>query len=310
MIVVDNGSADALADVVAEHLPASVVLAMGGNAGFAAAVNRGADLATGDLLVVLNPDARPEPGFGDAIREPLGADPGWSAWMGLVIYREGAETLINSYGNPVHFTGISWAGGHGLPVTGMAPLGPGEVTVASGAALAVPLDVWRRIGGFPEEFFLYQEDTDLSLRLHSIGEGVGIVPAAMVDHAYEFGGGGRKWFWLERNRWAMIVRNYPAGLLVPVLPALVATELALVLAAAAGGWLPEKLRAWWATLLWMPRLIAERRRIQSVRSISAREFAGLLTPDLDSPFLPAAVRRGPVRAALRLYWRAVKALLP
>jgi len=306
--VVDNLSRDGLAEVVAEALPAATVLAMGSNAGFAAAVNRGAAIATGDLLLILNPDARPEPGFGAAIRAPYEDGTDWAAWMGLVIHREGGRELINSAGNPVHFTGISWAGGHGRPV-GEAG-GPREVATASGAALAVPLDVWRRSGGFPDEFFLYQEDTDLSLRLRSVGERVGIATGAVVDHEYEFGGGASKWFWLERNRWAMIIRNYPAALLLLLAPALLATELALVAAAASGGWLPQKAKAWRATLVWLPRLLRERRGLQSVRSLSAREFAGILTADLDSPFLPAAVRRGPVRAALRLYWRAVKALLP
>lgn len=308
MIVVDNDSTDDLAGAVAGALPAATVLAMGSNAGFAAAVNRGAEIATGDLLLILNPDARPEPGFGAAIRTPREEGTGWAAWMGLVIHREGNLELINSIGNPVHFTGISWAGGHSRPASEAG--GPREVPTASGAALAVPLDIWRRSGGFPSEFFLYQEDTDLSLRLRSRSERIGIATGAVVDHEYEFGGGDSKWFWLERNRWAMIIRNYPAALLLLLAPALLATELALIAAAASGGWLPQKAKAWRATALWLPRLIAERRRLQSVRSISAREFADILTADLDSPFLPAVVRRGPVRAALRIYWRAVKALLP
>lgn len=311
VIVVDNQSSDELAAVVGEHLAAATIVSMGSNAGFAAAVNRGADVASGDLLLILNPDARPEPGFGAAIRRPLERGPAeleWAAWMGLVIYRENGRDLINSAGNPVHFTGISWAGGHGSRASEAG--GPREVPTASGAALAIPLETWRRLGGFPEEFFLYQEDTDLSLRLRSVGESVGIATDAVVDHEYEFGGSAAKWFWLERNRWAMIIRSYPAALLILLAPALLATELALVAAAASGGWLPQKVKAWKATLLWLPRLLGERRRIQSVRSLSARAFAEILTPDLDSPFLPDAVRRGPVRAALRLYWRAVKALLP
>jgi GT2 family glycosyltransferase len=276
VIVVDNDSGDRLADVIAEALPAASVLAMGTNAGFAAAVNRGAAIATGDLLLVLNPDAKPEPGFGAAIRAPLE-------------------------------TGSSWAGGHGLPAAPDAA--PREVPAASGAALAVPLEVWRRCGGFPGEFFLYQEDTDLSLRLRSAGGSVGIVPEAVVDHDYAFAGGSRKWFWLERNRWAMVIRNYPTGLLVLLAPVLLMTEVALLAAAAGGGWLPEKVRSWVAVLRWLPRLAAERRTIRASRSISSREFAEILTPELDSPFLPAAVRHPAIRAGLRLYWRCVKALL-
>jgi len=308
VIVVDNGSTDELAAVVSEHLPDARIESMGGNLGFAAAVNRGAELATRDLLLILNPDARPEPGFGEAIRRPAETHPHWAAWMALVIYREDGRELVNTVGNPVHFTGISWAGGHGTLAGDAGKSRP--VPTASGACLAVPLETWRRLGGFPREFFLYQEDTDLSMRLRSGGETIGVATEAVVDHAYEFGGGASKWFWLERNRWAMIIRNYPLALLVLLAPALLATEIALIAAAGSGGWLPEKRRAWMATLGWLPRLIGERREIQSVRSISARNFALILTPDLDSPFLPAFVRRGPVRLALRAYWRVVLALLP
>lgn len=308
VIVVDNGSTDDLDTVVSEHLPDARIESMGGNLGFAAAVNRGALLATGDLLLILNPDARPEPGFGAAIRQPAEDHPDWAAWMGLVLFRQDGSSFINSTGNPVHFTGISWAGGHGTPATEAGD--SREVPTASGACLAVPVETWRRFGGFPEEFFLYQEDTDLSLRLRSTGESVGLVTDAKVDHSYEFGGSNEKWFWLERNRWAMIIRNYPAALLLLLAPALIATEIALFAAAAGGGWLPEKRRAWVDTLRWLPRLLRERRKIQSLRSLSARNFALILTPDLDSPFLPGFVRRGPVRLALRAYWRAVLALLP
>ena len=79
----------------------------------------------------------------------------------------------------------------------------------------------------PEPFFLYQEDVDLSLRLRLAGGTIGIEPAARVDHDYEFAKGPAKWRYLERNRWAMILRTYPLALLLLLTPALLATEIAL-----------------------------------------------------------------------------------
>ena len=114
----------------------------------------------------------------------------------------------------------------------------GEVPAASGACLAIPLDRWRAVGGFPAEFFLYHEDVDLSVRLRSEGHAVGIEPTAVVAHDYEFGANEQKWFWLERNRLAFVVRTYPGPLLALLAPALLATELALLASsrpAAAGG---------------------------------------------------------------------------
>lgn len=306
LIVIDNKPGDGSAEAVCELAPRARIVAMERNIGFAGAVNAGAEVANGELLVILNPDAAPQPGFGKAIRRPCEEGRGWGAWQALVVDGDGRR--INSAGNPLHFTGITWAGGHGLPL-GQAPAS-GEVTVASGACLAVPLRIWRETGGFPAEFFLYHEDVDLSMRIRMAGHPVGIESAALVSHDYEFSANAEKWFWLERNRLAFLVRTYPGALLALLAPALLATELALLPVAAVGGWGREKLRADLAFLRWLPRLLRERRAVQRQRTISTAEFAAALTPDLDSELISPLVRTFPVRFALRAYWRLVRALLP
>jgi GT2 family glycosyltransferase len=306
LIVVDNDSTDDTAAVVAALAPAARLVRMGRNVGFAAGCNAGAEEAGGDLLVILNPDAAPLPGWGEGIRRPWLEGRGWAAWQALVA--EAGGTRINSAGNPVHFTGIVWAGEHGRPIA-EAPAA-GEVTCLSGACLAIPLSTWRALGGFPERFFLYHEDVDLSLRLRLRGDVLGIEPAAVVDHDYEFGASGEnKWRWLERNRLATLVRVYPAPLLILLAPALLATELALLLVSASGGWGGQKLAANLEALRWLPRLLCERRRIQRTRAVGSAEFASWLSADLDSPFIAGAARSLPARLALRGYWRAVRLFL-
>ncbi|MBW8059834.1 MAG: glycosyltransferase family 2 protein [Solirubrobacterales bacterium] len=305
LIVVDNDSGDGTAEAVASLAPAARLVQSGHNAGFAAACNIGAEQARGDLLVILNPDAAPLPGWGEAIRRPWIEERGWAAWQALVAEEGG--TRINSAGNPVHFTGLVWAGSHGRPIEAAPPAG--EVPALSGACLAIPRGTWVDAGGFPERFFLYHEDVDLSLRLRLAGGALGIEPTAVVDHDYEFGAREHKWRWLERNRWAFLIRVYPASLLFLVAPALIATELALVPAAIAGGWGRQKLAALADLARWLPRLLRERRRVQATRTVTAAEFAAWLSADLDSPFIPAAARSAPARIALRAYWRAVRLLL-
>jgi GT2 family glycosyltransferase len=282
VIVVDNdGSAQGAR---------ATVLRNAENVGFAAACNQGAAAATGDLLVFLNPDAIPQPGFRAAIADGHGFD----AWMGLVLDGE----QINTSGGVVHFTAIAWAG--------HAPPARREVGFLSGACLAIPRERWP---GFAPEFFMYHEDVDLSLRLRLAGARIGIVPDAVVDHDYAFAKGQAKWRMLERNRWATLLRTYPTPLLVLLAPALVGLELALWPAALAGGWGGSKARATADVLRALPRLLRERRAIQATRTISARQFADGLTAELSSPYLGAIGRNGFVAGVLRGYWALVRALL-
>jgi GT2 family glycosyltransferase len=296
LVVVDNASADGTLAAVREIAPGATVVETGWNAGFAAAANAGARAASGELLVFLNPDATPAPGFVEAIRAPGG----WDAWMGLVTAEGGR--VVNTSGGVLHFTGIAWAGEAGAPASGH---GPREVAFLSGACLAVPRDAFERLGAFAGSYFMYHEDVDLSLRLRLSGGRLGVAPAAVVDHDYEFAKGAAKWRLLERNRWATILRCYPGRLLLLLAPALLATELALLVVAAAGGWLPQKLAAAAETVRALPRLLRERRAIQATCTISCSEFAAWLTPDLDSPFLGRATRLRALRWVLRAYWKVV-----
>jgi GT2 family glycosyltransferase len=302
LVVVDNASADDTVARVRRLAPRARVLVQERNLGFAAGCNAGAAVAAGDLLVFLNPDAVVADGFAEAIRKPV--DRGWDAWMGVVT----AGDALNTAGGVVHFTGIAWSGQVGEPLAA-APAAPCEVAFASGACLAVPRERWRDLGGFAPEFFMYCEDVDLSLRVWLAGGRVGVEPAARVDHDYAFAKGAYKWRLLERNRAAVVIRTYPAPLLAVLAPALLATELALLIVAPASGWGRAKLRAHADTVRALPRLLRERRAIQAGRAIGAREFARLLTPDLSSPDLGPLARSRLLRTALRAYWRVALSVI-
>ncbi len=300
LIVVDNASHDGLAEALERIAPRARLVRLSENVGFAAGVNRGAAAATGELLVLLNPDAVVRPGWAAAIRAPWGGP--WAAWMGLVLLDGGAA--INTSGGVLHFTGFGWAGQIGEPAAA-APQTPTEVGFLSGACLALPRATWVQAGGFPEHFFMYCEDVDLSLKLRLRGGRLAVVPDATVIHDYEFAKGVRKWRLLERNRWATVIRTYPTSLLVLVLPALLAAELGVWVVAVRAGWGRIKLLATLDVLRALPRLARERRGIQATRRVSARTFAAPMTAELDSPYFGRVGRQRLVRMSLRLFWRLV-----
>ena len=256
LIVVDNDSDDGTAEVVLAQAPAAQIVRMGRNAGFAGGCNAGAEEASGDLLVILNPDAAPLPGWGEAIRRPWLEGRGWAAWQALVAEAGGARSTRPA----TRSTSPASSGRAATGVRSPRPQPPARSSALSGACLAIPLRTWRELGGFAEHFFLYHEDVDLSLRLRLRGDsardrtGRGRRPRLRVRRSNE-----HKWRWLERNRLAILVRVYPAPLLLLLAPALLATELVLLAVAAGGGWGGQKLRANAEALRWLPRLLRERR---------------------------------------------------
>ncbi|HEX2413615.1 MAG TPA: glycosyltransferase family 2 protein [Thermoleophilaceae bacterium] len=306
VIVVDNASRDGTARAVRAAAPGAVLLEQDRNLGFAGGCATGAAASPAPLLLFLNPDSAPAEGCLDALRSAGVEQGSWGAWQALVTMDGG--TRINTSGNVAHFLGMGWAGQCGQPLAA-APEQPTEIPFASGAALAVRREAWEQLGGFDSRYFMYGEDLDFGLRLWLSGWKVGIAPAARVEHAYEFAKGGDKWYLLERNRWWTVIGDYPAPLLLLLLPALLASELALLGVAAQGGWLASKLRAQAAVIRELPAIVARRREIQARRRISAAAFARRLSAELDSPYL-AGVSRLPLLPALqRAYWWLMLAVL-
>jgi GT2 family glycosyltransferase len=304
IIVVDNGPQAGLQEELAHVDPQARVVHPEGNVGFAAGANRGAEAATGDLLVLLNPDAIVQPGWGRAIRGAWGQ--GWAAWMALVLLADGRS--INTSGGVLHFTGFGWAGQVDQPASA-GPMAPTEVAFLSGACLAVPREDWNAAGGFSDPYFMYCEDVDISLRLRLRGGALAVIPDARVAHSYHFVKGADKWRMLERNRWATIIRTYPAAVLVAAMPALLVAEVAVWTFAFQGRWARMKAVATLEVIGSLPRLLRERRSIQATRRIDAASFAAHLTADLSSPYLGGVGRHPVIRGALALYWRVASVLV-
>lgn len=303
LIVVDCGSDDDPQSVLDRVAPSARLIELGENLGFAGGANAGVAASTAPLVFLLNPDARVAPGALDALRAAAAEQPGWGAWQALVTMEDGRQ--VNTSGGITHWLGFGWAGACGQPVP--AAQAPYETSFASGAALIVRREVWEAAGGFDAEYFMYGEDLDLALRLRLMGWGVGVVPAARVEHDYTFTKGDYKWFHLERNRWWTLLGAYPTPLLVLLLPALLVFDVALLAVAARGGWARAKLRAQFAVLRTLPWALRRRARVQARRRASTRDFTRALTSTLDSPFLGTPAR--PLLVMQASYWRGVRGLL-
>ena len=57
-----------------------------------------------------------------------------------------------------------------------------EVDIVSGCFLLIRRELWERLGGFDERFFMYGEDADLCLRARKLGYRPMITPDATIVH--------------------------------------------------------------------------------------------------------------------------------
>jgi N-acetylglucosaminyl-diphospho-decaprenol L-rhamnosyltransferase len=176
LLVADNG----LAPETAASLRAAgaTVLELGGNVGFGAAVNRAARAATGDVLVTVNDDACPEPGFVDALVEPLGNGTVMAAG---VLLRAECPELVETAGIVLDAALGSHDYLHNEPVSRLDEALPPPVGPCGGAA-AYRRDEFLAAGGFDEALFAYGEDVDLALRLRARGGACALATGARALH--------------------------------------------------------------------------------------------------------------------------------
>ena len=302
VVLVDNGcTSEALPRLSA--LSGVTVLEPGRNLGFAGGCNLGAAQARGEVLAFVNGDAV------DAVDALAGLAAALDDSVGLAtasLRLHGQEEVMNSAGNPVHWSGLSWAGGLGQPAA--AHDLPADVASASGAATACRADRFQALGGFCEPMFAYCEDTELSLRCWQRGWRVVYVPDAVVTHRYEFSRNPRKLYLVERNRLFLVLTLWSGRLLGLVALPLVVLELAVLALALRDGWARQKVAGWW-WLLRHGRLVRDRRRaVQAARTVPDRELARLLTGDVE-PGVPGLAAPAVLRRVSRVYWTVVRRAL-
>ncbi len=181
IVVVDNGSTDGTAEMLARRFPGVTVVHNTDNIGFGRAVNRGVAAApAADVIVLVNNDAVCAPDFVEHLVAPF-ADPEVGMVAGVLL-QGSAPSLIDSAGIELDCTLRSWDVLWNRPVAELDQL-PGPMGPCGGAA-AYRADAFRSLGGFDETFFAYWEDVDLALRFREAGWKCVSAPKARAVHRH------------------------------------------------------------------------------------------------------------------------------
>lgn len=305
IIVVDNGRGGPEIEIAGRSPRVRLVLSPE-NLGFGAGCNLGARVATGDVLVFLNPDAVAMSGAVEELVRTLADESIGIAMPRVRLLQE--PGLLNSRGNVIHISGLGWCAGYGdlaRPMVGLR-----DVASPCGAAMAVRREDFELLGGFREELFLYHEDQDLGWRMRMLGRRIVMNPRSDVYHEHEFDRHERKRYYLERNRLAFVTLDFSLRTLVVLLPVLVAAEISMFVLAARQRWLREKLAGWVWYVRSLRRLLRLRRHTQRARRVTDRDLVHALTPVIDTAEIPVpSVVRRFVNPLLAGYWALAKRVI-
>ena len=194
VIVVDNASDPDVQAYLATRPHGVEVLQQDRNLGFGRACNLGAAHSRGQYVMLLNPDAILHPGAIEALVDFLAADPGRGLVGGRTLRPDGGLDPRSCWGAPSLWSWFCAAAGLSTVFRGSLLFDPEslghwqrdterEVDIVTGCLLLAARSTWDRLGGFDEDFFMYGEDADLSLRARASGLRPSITPAAVAVHA-------------------------------------------------------------------------------------------------------------------------------
>ena len=209
VIVVDNGSTDA-SKAVAERAGAEV-LAMGTNAGFAPAVNRGIRSAgSTEWIGILNNDVSLSPDWLAILMDRLGSSQAWFA-TGKLLDAAARDRIDGSF-DAICRGACAWRCGHGRPDSPFWNQAR-EIRFPPFTAAVFRAGLFERVGLLDEQFESYLEDIDFGLRCAAADCAGLYVPEAVAYHA----GSATLGRWhpetvrrISRNQLLLVAKHYPA----------------------------------------------------------------------------------------------------
>jgi len=292
VVVVDNSSTDNTAQFVQKNFPA-VILLQNKNNGYAGGNNLGIIWAKNQgfsRVVLLNPDMIVAPDWLDELVKVAESSPRIGMVQAKVLFFE-EKYRINTIGNPLHFVGFSWSGG--FKQLSSKYLNSVPISVASGSSVLIKTELLDKIGLFNEKYFMYHEDVDLSWRTWLAGYQVYLAANAKAYHKYSFSFGTKKFYYVERNRLALIFTNYRLLTILFLLPFILFTEVAMLVYAFFTGWTKYKLKSWLGFVWLLPNIISRRWSLRKIRKVKDRDIFSLQIAKLEfeaisSPFLKYA----------------------
>ena len=193
IIVIDNHSHDNSCDMVQNEFPQVCLVKLKKNVGYSKAVNEGLKRSKGETICLLNPDTLVSEDVLSILKKYLKKNPNVGVVGCKVLDADGHLQLASRRVFPTLrvmipqllglsriFPSNSWFGRYNQ--TYINPNSIQDVDAVSGALMMIPNKIFKKVGPFDDQFFLYFEDTDFCHRVKDAGYRVVYNPESQIIH--------------------------------------------------------------------------------------------------------------------------------
>ena len=256
LVIVDNphpkygSSVRAIQEIIMPHsgldLPHVTLLPQKENLGFAGGNNVGIQWALDnnfDYIYLHNNDGFTSINTFESLAKVMEEDKTIAVAQSLLLLHPDTEYLNNA-GNSFHYLGFGYCDKYRERVDEVKLPPVMEISYASGAACIVRSDLIRKYGMLDHDFFLYHEDLEWCFRFRVVGYKTVLVRDSVFYHKYQFSRSIEKFYYMERNRYGVMLMFFKLPSLLLLLPMAIILEFGLWLFAWRGGWVDKRLEVY------------------------------------------------------------------
>ena len=269
VIVVDNNSNDGSTEYIRENFPKITLIENSKNLGFAGGNNMGIKACSGEWIFFLNNDAVLEKNCLEFLAKHIKTE--YLVFMPLMLKADSPE-FVDSAGDMLYPWGYAYRYNN-VPANKF--LESKEIALACCGAAAFNRELIEKLNGFDEDFFLYYEDVDLSLRARHLGAKIWLGPQAKVFHKGSATVGKKtssRLYYIERNRFFAKLKNFPLLTLIKYAPISFACSIFSFILWAKRGFSGTWIKSRIDMLRGMPKMLKKRKMIFAESKIDTSEF--------------------------------------
>ncbi len=312
--IIDNASSPESLKYLKDIYPEATILVRkdgnyvaANNLGFRQAINDGCQ-----YLVTLNMDTELD---SDWLKElVLALDSNSQAGIAqskILLYSKDSsgEQLrqINSLGNIVHFLGFGFTSAYQEKDQDIQAY-PDIKGYASGCSFIIRSEVFEEVGAYNDEFYMYHDDMELSLKVRLAAYHIILAPRSVVFHKYEFRRSIKMLYYMERNRYLLLFIFYPVYLLILIILPLVLMDIGLLFFSIFKSWFGSKIKvySYFCSCKNYAKIIKERRNIKKISRIPFSVLAGDFSGKIEFKEIANPLLTYVINPLFNLYWSLLK----